>query len=78
MHRFMCAGKTQIGENVSTIISLLVNERPTKNRQICIMYLWPLLQDAEYRARNGVTDRETMEKAVPPLLSNFNLVVVAG
>ena len=33
---------------------------------------------AEYRARNGVTDRETMEKALPPLLSNINLVVVAG
>lgn len=40
------------------------------------MHLWPPLQDAEYRAGNGVTDREAMEKALTPFLSNFNLVVV--
>ena len=30
------------------------------------------------QAGKGVTEREDMEKAFPPVLSNLNLVVVAG
>ena len=35
-------------------------------------------ESTQNQARKGVTEREDMEKAFPPVLSNLNLVVVAG
>ena len=52
----------------------LDNERPT----IPYNARKAVVEIRKIQAGKGVTKREDMEKAFPPVLSNLNLVVVAG
>ena len=66
--------KSHADKNMSTICAGLVNERPT----IPYNARKAVAKVRKIQAGKGVTEREDMEKAFPPVLSNLNLVVVAG
>ena len=62
---------------MSTICAGLVNERPTNPTNNSVARK-AVAEVRKIEAGKGVTEREDMEKAFPPVLSNLNLVVVAG
>ena len=63
---------------MSTFCAGLVNERPTNSENNSVYCTQGRCGSTQNQAGKGVTEREDMEKAFPPVLSNLNLVVVAG
>ena len=73
----MCRENFYIDKNMSTICAGLVNERPTNPTNNSVARK-AVAEVRKIEAGKGVTEREDMEKAFPPVLSNLYFVVVAG
>ena len=72
--------KSHADKNMSTICAGLVNEACVLQIRRAIPYnaRKAVAEVRKIQAGKGVISREDMEKAFPPVLSNLNLVVVAG
>ena len=70
--------KSHADKNMSTICAGLVNEVLQIRSTIPYNARKAVAEVRKIQAGKGVTEREDMEKAFPPVLSDFNFVVVAG
>ena len=74
----MCKENSHIDKNMSTICAVWLMSVLQIHRVIPYNARKAVAEVRKIEAGKGVTEREDMEKAFPPVLSNLNLVVVAG